>query len=77
MTREGSLSEGLSTWGWTVGTAVGNCLKILGVGRLSPRWAAPFPRQGGSDPVLEWRNQTEHKQQMSMRAFVFSALACR
>lgn len=50
ITWEGSLDEGFSTWGRSVGMSFGNCLKLTDVGRLSPLWATPSPWYGA---VLE------------------------
>lgn len=46
ITWEKSLSEELSTLGWSVRMSMKDYLKIIGVERLSPLLAAQFPRQG-------------------------------
>lgn len=43
--RLGSLYEGLSTLGGSVGMSMRDSLKLFGVGRPSSLWEAPFPRQ--------------------------------
>lgn len=56
--------------GWPMGTSVRNCSEFIDVGRLIPKWAAPFPRQG----ILNWYKSREIKlsisKQVGMHEFI-------
>lgn len=54
ITWEDSLNEELPALGWSVG----ECLKLIDMGRSSPLWAVSFPRK----ETLTWGNLDEHKQ---------------
>lgn len=70
ITCEESFSEGLSTSGWPVGmfTYRTVLIELTDVGRHSPQWVAPFPRQEIQD-CTEWRNQAECKKAGTMHSF--------
>lgn len=55
------LNEALSTLSWSVGMPVGNCLKLIDVGRLSQLWALAFPRQEVPE-MYEWKQWVEQRQ---------------
>lgn len=65
VTREESLNEGLSIQGWLVGMSVerlSRLVEFIGLGRPSPMWVAPFPKQGVLNYVRVQRSTSRSKQ---------------
>ena len=57
MAWEDSLSEGLSTFSWPLSVSVGHCFRLTDMGKSSPLWEAPFPRQEGLELYKSRENE--------------------